>query len=91
MNFRTYRESKGWTLAYAAELLGIADASTVARHEIGASLPKVELLAKYERLTGGDVTAEDFIAARRQFRADPAKARAKIGARTIERERATPT
>lgn len=86
MNFRSYREKKGWTLAYAAELLGIGDASTVARHEIGAALPTVETIAAYEKLTGGEVTGDDFIHARRQYRADPDKARAQVGARKIERK-----
>lgn len=90
MNFRTYRERMGWTLAEAARLLEFDDGSTVARHEIGATLPKPEAIARYEKLTAGEVTLDDFLQARRQFRRDPDKARARIGARKLDRQ-PTPT
>lgn len=85
MNFRSYRKKMGWTLDDAAKMLGLADGSTVAKHEIGACFPSIDVLTKYEKLTNGDVMARDFVAARRQFRANPEKARRMVGARTIQR------
>jgi len=75
----------GWTLQAAAERMGTIDASTIARHEIGRCLPRAEELLLYEQLTGGEVTAQDFIAQRQLFNSNPAKARKRVGARTIDR------
>ena len=83
MNFRTYRKQRGWSLDEAAKMLGLRDGSTVAKHEIGACYPSVETLQRYEMLTDGKVTSKDFVLSREAFRADPAKARRRVGARTI--------
>lgn len=85
MNFRDYRKKMNWTLEQAAKVLGSVDASTIARHEIGRCMPQPDELAAYEWITGGAVTAQDFITQRQLFKKDPVKARARVGARKIER------
>lgn len=85
MNFRSYRKRMGWTLDDAAPLLGLKNGSTVAKHELGTVMPSPETVDRYEKLTNGEVTASDFLDSHRRYRADPEKARAKIGARKYDR------
>jgi transcriptional regulator with XRE-family HTH domain len=88
MTFREYRKKMGWTLEEAARFLGSITASSIARHEIGRCMPRADELAAYEKLSNGEVAAQDFIAQRQLYRADPLKARKRVGARKLERARA---
>lgn len=67
MDFKSYRKLRGWTLADVATILNLGDAATVSRHETGRRFPEPELLERYIKLTNGEVTAEDFIEAFKDF------------------------
>lgn len=71
MDFRSYRNSQGWTLDQAAELLSTKDVritgSMVRKHEEGIHVPRPDAIERYRVLTGGKVTADDFVKANRQY------------------------
>lgn len=73
MDLRSYRESKGWTLQDVAGFVGAANATVVQRHETGKYIPRPALIEKYKALTGGAVTADDFLAANKRWRKEASK------------------
>lgn len=73
MDLRSYRESKGWTLQDVAGWIGVANATVVQRHETGKYVPRPHLIEQYHKLTNGEVTANDFLAANKRWRKQAAK------------------
>lgn len=68
MELRTFRESMGWTLADMAGFVGVANAKVVQRHEEGSRMPRPEIIEKYGKISGGKITADDFVATHRRWK-----------------------
>ncbi|QUT04026.1 helix-turn-helix transcriptional regulator [Sphingobium phenoxybenzoativorans] len=60
MQLRAYRKLTGLTLDQVAEIVGVANASVVSRHERGVQRPETETVEKYRDLTDGAVTERDW-------------------------------
>ena len=78
MDLKTYRLSKDLTREDAANFLELANESVVRRYETGERYPRPEIMARIERLTGGEVTASDMLETRRAW--EKARERAKAEA-----------
>jgi transcriptional regulator with XRE-family HTH domain len=75
MQLRAYRKAKGLTLADIAELMGFIDKNTglprpatVHRHEQGLRTPDLPTIERYRKVTGGDVTYDDWAKLPRKLR-----------------------
>lgn len=72
MQFDSFRALKGWTLAQAAaamrvpgdESLEKINEPVISRHERGLTFPSPEHIARYEVITEGAVTYQDWLALR---------------------------
>jgi len=82
MDFARYRRSKRWTYADVASFLGLAQPSSVRKHELGINIPSAEVLDRYRTLTAGQVTEEDFMVVRRRY-----LARQKIDEKSAEKSK----
>jgi transcriptional regulator with XRE-family HTH domain len=60
MTLREWREKKGLTMVELARMLGV-DKSAVSRWESGERFPSRRFLKKIAEVTGGEVTANDFL------------------------------
>jgi len=60
MTLREWREKKGLTMVELARMLGV-DKSAVSRWESGERFPSRRSLKKIAEVTGGEVTANDFL------------------------------
>lgn len=61
MDLETYRKRQNWSLHDVARFVGLSNASAVWKHETGRTFPRPETLERYEKLTGGEVTSQDFV------------------------------
>lgn len=61
MNLETYRKRQNWSLEDVARFVGLSNASAVWKHETGRTMPRAETIERYHKLTGGAVTAQDFV------------------------------
>lgn len=68
MDLRSYRRDKKWTLEEVAHWVGLSNASIVRRHELGHHMPSPATIEKYRKLTGGQVTADDFARTAHKYR-----------------------
>ncbi len=76
MQFRAFRDLKGWTLDAAVEAMRVPDdadlekinAPMISRHERGLFFPSPEHIARYEAITDGAVTYADWASLRAEVR-----------------------
>lgn len=69
MDFRAFRELRGWSLAEAVaqirsgggERFARINDSTVSKHERGVAFPGPALIARYTEITEGAVTYADWV------------------------------
>lgn len=65
MQLRQYRKARNLTLQDIAELVGWSF-NKVSRHERGLVNPRTDEIEKYRKATGGEVTADDWMALTRE-------------------------
>lgn len=62
MKLANFLESKGISQAKFADLIGVEQAA-ISRYITGTRMPRKEHLARIRTVTGGAVTADDFVLA----------------------------